>query len=168
MKRLALTFFAAAIAVAAGCGMGDNQLGGSLSEVFPLDVSTVHVIRNDNAFVVSYEANNGHDIDLVLRFALALDELQFRTGRTIPLQGTTDAGVLRASFVHNAAGEPARILPQVRTGEFELTQGGNPGQVSAGSFSVSFVSDGSYGSGRGVTGTFHARTLDGGYGDWTP
>ncbi len=168
MKGLVFAFIAALIAVAAGCGKGDNSLDGSLSEVFDLDVSTVHVLRNDNAFAVSYEANNGRDIDLVLRFTLALDELQFTKGRTIRLQGTTDGGVNRATLLHNAAGEPARVLPAVRTGEFQLTQGGNPGEVSAGNFSVSFVSDGSYGSGRGVTGTFHATTLDGGYGDWTP
>jgi hypothetical protein len=168
MKRLAIAFIAALIAVVAGCGKGDNSLDGSLSEVFNLDVSTVHVLRNDDAFVVSYEANNGRDINLVLRFTLALDQLQFTKGRTIPLKGTTDGGVLRATLLHNAAGEPARVLPEVSIGEFQLTQGGNPGEVSAGNFSVSFVADGSYGSGRGVTGTFHATTLDGGYGDWTP
>jgi hypothetical protein len=55
---------AAALAVAVGCGMGDNGLAGSISEVFPLDVSTVHVLRNDQAGV-QYQANHDRDIDLV-------------------------------------------------------------------------------------------------------
>ena len=170
MSRRAVTIGSVLlVALALACGSGDNALSGSLSEVFPLDVSTVHVLRNDQALVVSYEANNGRDIDLVLRFALALDGLTLRAGQAIPLQGTTpDGGTLRAAFLHNAAGEPVRILPPVSTGQFTLDKGGNPGEDTSGSFSASFVSDGTYGSGRGVTGTFHAVALDGGYGDWTP
>jgi len=157
------------LALAVACGSGDNSLSGSLSEVFPLDVSTVQVLRNDEALVVAYDANNGRDIDLVLRFALALDGVTLQPGRTIPLQGTTpDGGTLRASFLHNRAGEPVRVLPPVSVGQFTLDKGGNPGEDTSGSFSASFVSDGTYGSGRGVTGTFHALALDGGYGDWVP
>ena len=157
------------VAAAMACGQGENTLTGSLSEVFPLDVSTVHVLRNDQAFVVQYQANNNNDIDLVLRFTFAIDDLpNFKAGNSYNLAGFTDAGVERASFVHNAAGEPARVLPAVSIGQFNLDQGGNPGELAAGSFSASFVADGSYGSGRAVTGTFHAVALDGGYGDWTP
>jgi hypothetical protein len=155
---------AGAIAVSLACGKGDNSLDGSLSEVFDLDVSTVHVLRNDDALVVSYEHNAGRDIDLVLRFTLALDQLTLQTGRTTNIAGTTDGGTLRATFLHNAAGEPARVLPDVSIGEFTLDTGGNPGDDTRGSFSASFVSDGSYGSGRAVSGNFHAIALDGGYG----
>ena len=155
---------AGAIAVSLACGKGDNSLDGSLSEVFDLDVSTVHVLRNDDALVVSYEHNAGRDIDLVLRFTLALDQLTLQTGRTTNIAGTTDGGTLRATFLHNAAGEPARVLPDVSIGEFTLDTGGNPGDDTRGSFSASFVSDGSYGSGRAVSGSFHAIALDGGYG----
>ncbi len=169
MNRTASLLLAPALTLAAlACGQGENSLTGSLSEVFSLDVSTVHVLRNDQAFVVSYEANAGRDIDLVLRFNLALDQLQFQTGRTAKISGETDGGVLRATFVHNAAGEPARVLPPVSIGEFTLDQGGNPGDDTRGSFSASFVSDGSYGAGRAVSGRFHAVALDGGYGDWVP
>ena len=55
-----------------------------------------------------------------------------------------------------------------RSGEFTLDRGGNPGDDTSGSFDVSFVTDGSYGSGRGVSGTFRATAIDGGYGDWIP
>ncbi len=155
---------AGAIAVSLACGKGDNSLDGSLSEVFDLDVSTVHVLRNDDALVVSYEHNAGRDIDLVLRFTLALDQLPLQTGRTVNIAGSTDGGSLRATFLHNAAGEPARVLPDVSIGEFTLDTGGNPGDDTRGNFSASFVSDGSYGSGRAVSGNFHAIALDGGYG----
>jgi hypothetical protein len=165
--RVALGALAAAVAV--GCGIGDNGLTGSLSEVFSLDVSKVAVLRNDQALVVQYQANRDQDIDLVLRFTLALEDLPpLSPGTTVNLVGFTDGGVERASFLHNAAGEPARVLPQVSIGQFNLDQGGNPGDVTSGSFSASFVADGSYGSGRAVTGTFHAVALDGGYGDWIP
>ena len=166
MTRLTLLVLSiVAVAAAVACGQGANSLTGSLSETFDLDVSQVHILRNDEALVVSYEHNAGRDIDLVLRFTLALDQLTLKTGRTVNIAGTTDAGTLRATFLHNAAGEPARVLPDVSIGEFTLDKGGNPGDDTKGSFSASFVSDSSYGSGRAVTGTFHATALDGGYGD---
>ena len=169
MTRASLLLVTAmAVAAAMACGQGENSLDGSLSEVFALDVSTVHVLRNDQALVVSYEANKGRDIDLVLRFTLALDQLQFQNGKTVKIAGYTDGGTLRATFLHNAAGEPARVLPDVSIGEFTLDKGGNPGDDTRGSLSASFVSDGSYGSGRAVSGSFHATALDGGYGDWIP
>ena len=169
MRRGILVGLTAALAVAVGCGMGDNGLSGSLSEVFPLDVSTVAVLRNDQALVVQYQANRDRDIDLVLRFTLALDQLpSFGPSTTVDLVGFTDGGVERATLLHNAAGEPARVLPPVQIGQFNLDRGGNPGEVTSGRFSVSFVANGSYGSGRAVTGTFHAVALDGGYGDWIP
>ncbi len=169
MSRASLLCLAALV-VAAGmaCGKGENSLNGSLSEVFDLDVSTVHVLRNDQALVVSYEANRGRDIDLVLRFTLALDQLQLQKGKTVKIAGYTDGGILRATFLHNSAGEPARVLPDVAIGEFTLDKGGNPGDDTSGSFSASFVSNGTYGSGRAVSGSFHATALDGGYGDWIP
>jgi hypothetical protein len=155
---------AALVAACLACGQGENSLTGSLSEVFDLDVSTVHVLRNDDALVVSYEHNAGRDIDLVLRFTLALDQLPLKPGRRVNLAGYTDGGTLRSTFLHNAAGEPARPLSSVSIGEFTLDKGGNPGEDTKGSFSASFVSDGDYGSGRAVSGTFHATALDGGYG----
>jgi hypothetical protein len=165
MTRSSLVLLvAAAIVASLACGKGENSLNGSLSEVFDLDVSTVHVLRNDDALVVSYEHNAGRDIDLVLRFTLALDQLSLQSGRTVNIAGVTDGGTLRATFLHNAAGEPARVLPDVSIGEFTLDQGGNPGDDTKGSFSASFVGDGSYGSGRAVSGSFHAIALDGGYG----
>lgn len=166
MTRSTLVLLAAAaIAASLACGKGENSLDGSLSEVFDLDVSTVHVLRNYDALVVSYEHNSGRDIDLVLRFTLALDQLQLQTARTTNIAGYTDGGTLRATFLHNAAGEPARVLADVSIGEFTLDKGGNPGDDTSGSFSASFVSDGTYGSGRAVSGRFHAIALDGGYGD---
>ena len=110
MTRATLVMLAAAaIAASLACGKGENSLDGSLSEVFDLEVSTVHVLRNYDALVVSYEHNSGRDIDLVLRFTLALDQLDLQTGRTTNIAGYTDGGTLRATFLHNAAGEPARI-----------------------------------------------------------
>jgi len=169
MTRLTLLVLSiVAVAAAVACGQGANSLTGSLSETFDLDVSQVHILRNDEALVVSYEHNAGRDIDLVLRFTLALDQLSLQTGRSVNIAGYTDGGTLRGTFLHNAAGEPARVLPNVSIGEFTLDHGGNPGDDTSGSFSASFVSDGGYGSGRAVSGTFSGIALDAGYGDWIP
>ena len=116
-RRSGVLLAALGVVASLACGQGDNSLTGSLSEVFDLDVSTVHVIRNDQALAVSYEHNAGRDIDLVLRFTLALDQLPLQTGRSVKLDGYTDGGTLRATFLHNAAGEPARVLPDVSIGE---------------------------------------------------
>lgn len=165
MTRTSLVLVSGALVTASlACGQGENSLTGSLSEVFDLDVSTVHVLRNDDALVVSYEHNAGRDIDLVLRFTLALDQLPLQPGRRVNLAGYTDGGTLRSTFLHNAAGEPARPLSSVSIGEFTLDKGGNPGDDTKGSFSASFVTDGDYGSGRAVSGTFHGIALDAGYG----
>jgi len=168
MRRPALLAVVLGVAAALACGQGENSLTGSLSEVFPLDVSTVHVLRNDQALVVSYEANAGRDIDLVLRFTLAIDQLALQPGRRVNLAGYTDGGTLRSTFLHNAAGEPARVLADVSIGEFTLDFGGNPGEDTKGSFSASFVNDGSYAAGRAVSGNFRGTAIDAGYGDWIP
>ena len=86
-----LTASAALVGVAIGCS-SDNSLGGSMSEVFPLSVSTVDILRNDQAFQVSYYNNNGNNVDLVARIVVALDGWNFVAGTDFPLQGEDDAG----------------------------------------------------------------------------
>jgi hypothetical protein len=168
VRRLAAAAGAAAtIALAAGC-MGDNSLGGSMSEVFPLDVSRVDILRNDQGFQVSYYNNNGNDIDLVARVSIALEGLDFQAGKDFALQGEYDAGHQRTAVLHLAAGEPPRPLPDVSLGDLQLEQGGNVGEPTKGNFSMSFVADGSYGSGRTLYGNFSGEAQDAGYGDWIP
>ena len=82
--------------------------------------------------------------------------------RRILLKSAATVGVTSAG---TAIFAPAIVHAQnAGCGEFTLDKGGNPGDDTKGSFSASFVSDGSYGSGRAVTGNFHAVALDGGYG----
>jgi len=168
VKRLAAALVtAAAVAIAAGC-MGDNSLGGSMSEVFPLDVSRVDILRNDDGFQISYYNNNGNDIDLVARISIALYGLDFQAGKDFPLQGEYDAGHQRAAVLHLAAGEPPRPLPDISLGDLALESGGNVGQPTQGNFSMSFVNDGSYGSGRTLYGNFSGTAQDAGFDDWIP
>lgn len=168
MKRFAAALgTAAVVAAVAGC-MGDNSLGGSMSEVFSLDVSRVDILRNDDGFQVSYYNNNGNDIDLVARVSIALYGLDFQAGRDFKLQGEYDAGHQRTAVLHLAAGEPPRPLPNVSLGDLQLETGGNVGQPTKGNFSMSFVNDGSYGSGRTLYGNFSGQAQDAGYGDWIP
>ena len=76
-----------------------------MSEVFPLQVSFVDILRNDQAFQVSYYNNNGNDVDLVARIVVSLDGWNFQPGKDYVLQGDDDAGA-RTSVLHLAAGSP--------------------------------------------------------------
>jgi hypothetical protein len=160
---LALAASAAVVVAAIGCS-GDNSLGGSMSEVFPLEVSFVDILRNDQAFQISYYNNNGNDVDLVARIVVSLDGWNFQSGKDYPLQGEDDGG-FRTSVLHLAAGSPPEPLPQVSLGDLQLNNGGNPGEYTQGNFSMSFVADGGFGGGRTLYGNFSGQAQDAGYGD---
>jgi ABC-type uncharacterized transport system ATPase subunit len=55
MKQL---FFIAVLAASSSCAL-DNSLGGSVSELFPLEVSRVEVQKNDEALQITYLRNRG-------------------------------------------------------------------------------------------------------------
>jgi len=138
-----------------------------MSEVFPLDVSSVQVLRNDDAFQVSYYNYNGVGIDLVARVSVALDGWDFVSGKNYPLEGEDDAGQQRTSVLHLASQSPPEPLADVYLGVLELDNGGNVGQTTQGSFSMSFVSDGGFGGGFTLQGSFSGIAKDAGYGDGT-
>ena len=165
--RPAVVVLAASVALLAdfGCS-GDNSLGGSMSEVFPLQVSFVDILRNDQAFQISYYNNNGNDVDLVAQVVVSLDGLDFQAGKDFPLQGEDDAGQ-RTSVLHLAAGSPPQPLPEVSLGDLQLNRGGNVGQATQGNFSMSFVADGGFGGGRTLYGNFSGQAQDAGFGDGT-
>ncbi len=168
MSRILAAALAAGLtAIAVGC-LGENQLSGSVSELFPLDVSRVEILRNDLALQVSYYNNRGTDIDLVARVTLALDGIDLTPGKNINLAGEYAPGHQRTAVIHLPAGQLSRTLPDVKQGDLQLDKGGAPGQLTQGNFSLSFVADGSYGSGRSMQGKFSGPALDAGYGDWPP
>lgn len=159
--RVALGAVAAAVVLSA-CG-ADNSLGGSVSELFPLEISRVEVLRNEEAFQVSYYRNRGADVDLVLRLSVALEGVQLSPGKKIDLVGEYAPGHRRATVIHIAGGEPARILPPVKQGDLVITSGGEPDQDTRGNFSVSFEQSGDYGAGRTAYGSFAALARDAGF-----
>lgn len=144
------------------CG-ADNSLGGSVSELFPLDVSRVDVLRNEEALQVSYYRNNGPDVDLVLRLNVALQDVELKPGKKISLAGEYAPGHQRATVVHIGSGEPTRLLPPVKQGDLVITSGGEPDQDTRGNFSLSFDQSGDYGAGRTVYGNFSALAKDAGF-----
>jgi hypothetical protein len=146
-----------------GCG-GSNSLSGSVEELFSLEVSRVEVLRNAEAFQVSYYRNNGLDVDLVARLTVATEGIELKPGGKVSLAGNTPSGVARASVVHLAAGEPARIFAPVDKGDLELDEGGNVDQPTRGNFSLSFQRGEGYGSGRSLEGRFSSLAMDAGYG----
>lgn len=138
-----------------------------MSEVFPLDVSFVDILRNQQAFQVNYYANNGNDVDLVAQVTLSLDGLNFQPGVDVPLQGLDADGGQRTTVLHLAAGSPPEPLPEVSLGDLQLNSGGDVGESTQGNFSMSFVADGGFGGGRTLYGNFSGVAQDAGYGDGT-
>ncbi|WIG95316.1 hypothetical protein [Myxococcus sp. SDU36] len=148
----------------AACGLADNSLGGSVSELFPLEVSRVEVLRNAEAFQVSYYRNNDLDVDLVVRLTVSTEGLDLRPGTKVNLAGTTPSGQARATVVHLNAGEPARVFGPVNKGDLQLESGGNPGEPTRGDFSMSFSRGDGYGAGRNLEGTFSVVAQDASFG----
>ncbi|GHG68878.1 hypothetical protein [Comamonas sp. JC664] len=148
----------------AACGLADNTLAGSVSELFPLDVSRVEALRNAEAFQVSYYRNNDLDVDLVVRLTVSTEGLELRPGAKVDLAGTTPSGQARATVVHLGAGEPARVFAPVQKGDLQLESGGNPGEPTRGNFSMSFVRGDGYGAGRNLEGAFSIVTQDASFG----
>ncbi|MFZ5441577.1 MAG: hypothetical protein ACOZQL_16340 [Myxococcota bacterium] len=162
--------------VLSSCAL-DNSLGGSLGEVFPLDISRVEVQKNDEALQITYLRNRGVFLDVVVRVSVSMaDEgssadggvpsLELKPGARIPLEGFAPTGVLRAAVTHAPGGEPVRNLPQVKKGDLFITEGGGIGEVTKGNFSMLFEQEGGdVGFGRTLSGTFSGMTLDAGFGE---
>jgi hypothetical protein len=162
----------------------DNDLSGSIGELFPLDVSKVLVFRNQEAMKVQYLANRGINLDVVIELSMSLDGVDPKDGAKIDLSGEYSPGHQRTEVEHAPGGEPTRILPNVKKGDMHidhlgigpicnydagLPDGGipcSPPDTSSGNFSILFAEDGSgdIGSGRTLVGTFHTNTIDAGYG----
>jgi len=163
-RAFGLGLAAAAFAAAFAC-RPDNTLQGSVDALFPLDVSRVDMLRNDDAFQVSYYANRGADIDLVARLTVYVGDTGIDAGTPLLIQGEYLPGHQRATVVHLTAGEAERVLPAVERGDLLVEQGGGIGQPTRGSFAVLFVQGDAYGSGRTLDGTFAGRPGDAG---WMP
>jgi hypothetical protein len=138
-------------------------LGGGVSALFPLDVSRVEVLVNDEAIQVSYFNNDGADVDLVAQVTVALTGVTLKPGGYIALQGEYAPGHQRTTVGHMAGGEPERILAPVLRGQLNLDSGGSPGQTTRGSFNMLFETGDGFGAGRDLYGTFSQVALDAGF-----
>ena len=142
-----------------------NRLSGSLSDLFPLQVTRAEIEKNSDGFQVSYTQNQPYTVDLVIRLSVALSQITFKKGKSIDLSGEYLPGHRRATFTHAAAGEPQETLADVKHGELDLDEENGVGANVSGSFHVSFETSDRIGSGRDLTGHFSSIELDGGYGD---
>lgn len=161
MRRLLGLAFG--VGLLAGC-LGENQLAGSVSGLFPLEVSNVEIMRNQEALVVNYYRNNGANVDLVVGVSVYVADLNFVPGGDFPLDGQYAPDHDRCTVIHQGAGEPVRILGAIKHGDLKLDRGGSPGDLTQGNFSLSFYQGPEYAAGRGLQGTFQAPALDGGFG----
>ncbi len=162
LRRLRLSGLLAGLGLL-GCG-GPNSLSGSVDELFSLEVSRVEVLRNAEALQVSYYRNNGLDVDLVARLSVATEGLELKPGVKVNLADKTPSGVARATVVHLAAGEPARVLAPVDKGDLQIDEGGGVDQPTRGNFSLSFQRGEEYGAGRSLQGRFSSQAADAGFG----
>jgi hypothetical protein len=159
MRRLG--YVVLSVCLLAGCG--DTTLAGSVSALFPLDVSAEVVQVNGEAFQVTYLHNRATAVDIVAQIGLATSGLAFQPGASIDLSGDYTPGHPRCTVTHHADGEPERTLPLVSKGSLHLGSGGQVGQQTSGDFSIAFVIDGSYGSGRTIYGSFGGVAVDAGF-----
>ena len=136
---------------------GGNSLTGSVSQIFgSLQFNSVTVWRNDEAFQVSYYFTQFSQTDLVLQLTVELAGLDFSPGKTVDLAGTVN-GTPRTTVVHLDHDQGPVNLPVLRGGTLTLSSGGQPGQETTGSFSLSFVNDTQQlGEGYTASGSFDA------------
>ncbi|MBL8952350.1 MAG: hypothetical protein JNK82_16340 [Myxococcaceae bacterium] len=161
------------IALLCASCLEDNQLGGSMSEVFPLDVSRVEIHRNPEAIRITFLRNRNIYLDIVASLTVSLyvpdgggQVIDLGPGTKIDLSGQYALGHPRAAVVHAPGGEPSRLLPPVNKGDLAIHQGGLPDQETVGDFSVSFQeTGGDIGFGRTLNGRFRATAIDAGFGE---
>lgn len=145
---------AALLLAASSCGKG---LSGSVSQFFALDYSRLEILRDADAFQVTYYRDTPTEVDVVVRLTVVTTGFDFSPGHTFDLSGEYAPGHPRAVVTHAVGGEPARALPLVMHGTLTLDSGGKPGERTQGSFSVSFQeSGGDFGTGTSVEGDFDA------------
>lgn len=159
------------------CSCLDNSLGGSVSEVFPLDISGTELRRNDQAMQVTYFRNRGVFLDVVARVSVSLEidgvaedggvkYLVPVRGSSIAVAGDYAEGHPRCVVTHAPGGEPVRNLPRIKRGDFVITGGGGVGEETSGTFSLLFEAEGGdLGNGRTLYGTFKGELLDAGFGE---
>lgn len=160
MKRASVhaTCVAGCLAVTA---CADNDLSGSVSEVFPLDISGTAIAANSEALQVTYLYNRDVFLDVVARVSVATSDLTLKRGIKIDLTGQIDGGALRCVVAHAPGGEPVRSLPPIKRGDMVIDEGGRPGEHTTGHFSVLFESQGGdLGYGRTLSGRFSGIAAD--------
>ena len=140
---------------------GGAELSGSVSQYFSLDVSRQEILRDSDAFQVTYFHDTPNQVDVVARLTVVTTGFDFKAGNSFDLAGEYAPGHPRAVVTHAAGGEPSRTLPPVSRGTLTLSSGGQPGQQTRGSFSLSFASDGGdFGQGTDLNGKFDAVAED--------
>ncbi len=138
--------------LATACGTAPNSLSGSISQAFDLYFSTVEVLRNANAFQVSYLRSDGNET--VMQVTVDTDGITLAGGRAIDLSGDYAPGHPRTTVVRAVSGEPLRVLPDVQNGSMTLSNSGTPGTDTSGSFGITFSAGSELGGGYTLNGTF--------------
>jgi hypothetical protein len=140
---------------------GSASLNGSLGEIFPLTFNQSAIFVNTQGFELDYYLTSVDSEDLVIEMTVDLTGIDFTSGVTVPLGGDIAPGEPRAEVVHQASGEPLEVLPGILNGTLNLSGGGAPGELTMGSFQLSFVtSDNLLGDGTTLNGSFSAIAQD--------
>jgi hypothetical protein len=160
MLRLSRSLAAVALLGLLGsCGKGN--LSGSVGQFFSLDNNREEILRDDDAFQVTFYRDTATQIDVVARITVVTTGFDFQPGHTFDLSGEYAPGHPRAVVTHAAGGEPSRALPAIKHGALSLDSGGQPGQRTTGTFNVSFEEQGGdFGQGTNLDASFDATTRD--------
>ncbi len=143
-----------------------NSLSGSVSEIFSLTFNSVDIRNDSDAFVVTYYFTQAAQTTTVIQLHVETDGgINFSPGQTIDLSGELSPGRPRTSVLHfdPVDGQSALVLPPVSRGSLSLGCGLTVGQESCGSFSMSFVDDGTIGANRTLMGGFDGTLQNGEY-----
>jgi hypothetical protein len=144
----------------------DNGLTGSLSEVFPIDISSIEIRKNNEAIQLTYLKNRGIFLDVVARVSISLPAAELKVNESIALDGDYSPTHPRCVVTHAPGGEPVRYLPPVERGDLVILEGGGIGELTRGTFSILFQKQGGdVGFGRTLNGTFYSKALDAGFGE---
>jgi hypothetical protein len=144
------------IAFLAGCGSGEHELEGSLTQLVDLKYRKVDVVKNPEDLAIRFLAPQGAGDNVVLRLSVDLAETSIDAGETFNLASTTPDGVQRGVISRSVLDDPLTTFPPLQRGQLTFSGPLNPGGSVSGDFRVTFENGVHVASGRTVFGTFEA------------
>lgn len=139
-----------------GCGSGNHQLEGSLSEVLDLTYQSVDVVKNPDDLSVRFLMPQGAGDNVVLRLSVDLAGTSIDARETFDLTSLGLQGNPRGTVSRSVLDDPLTTFPRMKRGELTFNHRVIPGEAVSGEFRITFENGTELASGRTVFGTFEA------------